>query len=103
MNTCVAGGAQHKAKRKVPLDPYVAKLRSLGQLEQFIRFEASQYRQRAIVPKQSIMQNQFPNGRVKKISNRMPVQIDHEDPSLCNAAHLAQNSYHLPVNKVMRK
>ena len=54
------GGAQYQAKRKVAFNPDILEPGALGQLEQLVRFEAAKYRQRAIVPKQAIVQNQFP-------------------------------------------
>jgi hypothetical protein len=57
----------------------------LGQLEQLITLETAQYRQRAVMSHQSIVQNDLAERRVKKIRHRMTMQIDHEYPPLRNA------------------
>ena len=98
-----ARGAQHEPIRKSALHRNIPQPGALGQLQQLITFETPQYRQRTIMSQQSIVQNQLPQRRVKKIRDRMTMKIDHKYPSLRHATHLTKNLDHLLVEKVMRE
>jgi hypothetical protein len=102
-NRDVALRAQHKTKRKSSFYRNVPQSRAFAQRAQLVRLKTSQYRQRAIMPQQAIVQHQFSQRRVKQIRDRVPVQIDNKYSPPRNATHLLQNLDHLLVSEVMRK
>src|SRR6185503_13479557 len=52
---------------------------------------------------QSVVQHELAGDGVEKIRDRMPVQIDHEYPSLRNTTHLTKHLHDLLVEKMMRE
>src|ERR1044071_1142068 len=85
------------------LDQDFAQSRGLAQANHLIGFETSQYRKRAVVTEQTILQHEFSQRRVKEIRQRIAVQINYKDAATCNTVHLAQNIHDLLVDKVMRE
>jgi len=57
---------QHKAIRKVSLDAWVSESGTPGQIQQLFRRKAAQYRERAILANETIVQKEAADSCVKK-------------------------------------
>src|SRR2546427_4939357 len=79
-----------KAIGKVALDSRALQSGALRQPDQLVRFEATQDRQGAVFPDQTIVQKQMAHRCVEIVSNCVAMQIDDEDAPARDAAQLTQ-------------
>ena len=75
----------------------------MGDFFHFVRLETFQNRERAVFTNQTIVKEQMTNRRVKKIGNRIAIEIDDEDPTPRNARHLPQDLYSAGIVKMMQR
>ena len=85
------------------LDSRVRQTGLLSDLGHLFRLETFQNRERAILANQTIVQKQMTDRRVKKIGDRVAIEIDDKDPSPRNAGHLPQDLDRARVVKVMQR
>jgi len=72
-------------------------------MAQFARAEAAQDGERAVFAYQAIVQEEAAHGRVKKVGERVAVQVYDEDLAARDAAQLVQDMDDLLVFEMMRE
>src|SRR5687768_16935491 len=85
------------------LNPKIAQARGLAQTDQLFSFKTSQYRKRAVVAEQAVLQHQFSQCCVEEVRHWIAMEIDHEDAVSCHSAHLPQDVHNLFIDEVMRE